>query len=180
MSVSGFVNEATCSGEGAVLVARGCGLNRQHLPPGETVSERVCIPGERWGPQSCLEALVLKGSSWRYEANNLGSPHGMLQSAFVPRSGSSIPDGNGGGEDGLSTDTISGRLNFFIWQDINVNEKKEGEEDDDEKNVKKGRLGMWCCYFYCHLCIVQCLIPIKAEMEPASPQSPHMLLLRLI
>jgi len=65
-------------------------------------------------PQGLEGVQVLE--RWQIAANHLLSKaNDMLQSALVLGSGSSIPDGDGGGEDGLNDDGVEVH-HHRLWQ----------------------------------------------------------------
>jgi len=88
----------------------------------------VGISGGQWGSRVLLmrpvavgkelflwrEVLVLE--RWQIAAENLLSrANGTLQSALVLGSGSSVPDGDGGGEDGLNDGGVEVH-HHCLWQ----------------------------------------------------------------
>lgn len=73
---------------------RGSGVSQQFVPEEGGVGHNLsCTPQ---GPEG-VEVLA----GWQIAANHLSRENDMLQSALVFGSGSSVPDGDGGGKDEL-------------------------------------------------------------------------------
>src|SRR4029434_4988775 len=82
-----------------------------------------CTPQGR----GCIQVL----ERWQIAANHLlGGTDDTLQSAFVIGSGSSVPDGDGGGEDGLD-DARTGDWRCSCWY---TGRRVEGKERSLEGN----------------------------------------------
>ena len=118
--VPGLVEEAYCGWEEAVLVARGFGLDRpQPLSRGECCEQVMTGMGgvghDLLCSSQCPGAVqILEG--WEVVPNHLFSPaDDTLQSTFVLDSSSSVPDADGGGEDGLNDGSVEVH-HHCLWQ----------------------------------------------------------------
>ena len=101
--------DPNCSREETVHVAAGFGPDGPQPPArGESLKKSVTGMGGHnptSTPHSPVAVQVLKG--WKVAGNHLLSrAYDTLQSALVLSSGSSVADGDGGGEDGLDDGSV--------------------------------------------------------------------------